>query len=81
MVDLGQDADNLRIKVLEKEMNMDERKFTIRRIKLDIEKARVRQKELEQSIKQVESQIAQDVIDLASLNEALKTAMEGKTNG
>ncbi len=80
MADLGQDAESLRIKVLEKEVQIEEKIFAKKRIELEQLKMRARLNEYDRSKVQIDEQVRNDQADLESLKAAHAAAAEA-SNG
>jgi hypothetical protein len=74
VADLGQDADSLHIKALEKEVQIEEKLFAKKRIDLEILKLHARERDLERSKIQIDEQVASHRLDLVSLRAAATAA-------
>jgi hypothetical protein len=79
MADLGQDAESLRIKVLETEVTIEEKQFAKKRIALERLRLAARDRELTASIKDIDDQIAVHQLDRDSLQAAFENASSPHT--
>jgi|WetSurSiteA1Bulk_404760.scaffolds.fasta_scaffold123397_1 hypothetical protein len=74
MADIGQDAESLRIKVLETEVTMEEKEFAKKRIALEKLRLAARSRELDRSIEAIDEQIRGHKKDRDSLEAAFQAA-------
>ncbi len=74
MADLGQDAASLRIKALEKEIAVDEKRLSMKRLTREAHFARARADECDRNIAAIAADVAAMEKDLASLQDAAAAA-------